>query len=137
LRNTPPPTRECPIITRVDIAWVCVATDDPSPLHLDDAYAHEAGHPSVIVPGTLLLGWVGQFLEDWAGDPGNVESWDIRFQSPIWPGEQVTLVGELLEGANGADDTVGVVRATTRDGREVGLANVRFCASRSEGRVAP
>jgi len=44
LRNTPPPTRECPIITRVDIAWVCVATDDPSPLHLDDAYAHEAGH---------------------------------------------------------------------------------------------
>jgi len=49
----------------------------------------------------------------------------------------VTLVGELLEGANGADDTVGVVRATTRDGREVGLANVRFCASRSEGRVAP
>ena len=56
--RTPPPDRLCPVINRVDIAWVCVATNDGHPLHLDRNFAvQEAGFQDVVVPGHLLIGW--------------------------------------------------------------------------------
>ena len=117
--NAPPADRACPRISRDNIAGVCAATNDLSPLHLDDAFARAAGYPSVVAPGTLLLGWIGNYLADWAGDARNVERWDIRFMSALWLDDQVTLKGRW--GDKGAE-----VRAVAQDGREAARATAQF-----------
>src|SRR5688500_1196701 len=92
-----PPEFSSPIVNRVDISWVCVATNDGHPLHLDHVFAQDAGFKDVVVPGHLLIGWMGQYLEDWCGDLRNIVSWKIRFTAPVWPGDQFTLKGEFAE----------------------------------------
>ncbi|WP_028351680.1 FAS1-like dehydratase domain-containing protein [Bradyrhizobium murdochi] len=39
---------------RASIRYFALAMGDENPLYLDDAYAQEAGHPSVIAPPTLV-----------------------------------------------------------------------------------
>lgn len=115
----PPPDRACAPIGQAEVAAVCAATGDPSPLHLDPDYARAAGYPSVVAPGTMLLGWIGAFLADWAGGVPALASWDVRFASPLWLGDQVTLRGGVVDGrAN--------VRAFAQDGRDVATATARF-----------
>lgn len=125
-----PPEFLCPVISRVDIAWNCVATDDPNPLHLDPGFAVKiAGYQDVVVPGTMLVGWVGEYLEEWAGGPANLLSWRIRFVAPVWPGEQIKLsAGPLVEGPphNGERRGTCEVTATTIEGRVVARVNAEL-----------
>lgn len=108
----------CPVITRVDIAWLCVATDDPNPLHLDINFARdEAGYQDVVVPGTLMVGWIGEYLEDYAGRPEMVLDWRIRFTAPLWPGEQIKLTGTVVEEL--AEKVKVEVLASTTEGKLV------------------
>lgn len=82
-----------PVIDQPSIARVCDATNDPSPVHLDARYATEvAGYPGVLVPGTMLLGWVGEYLETWAGGPENLRWWSARFLAPVWAGDSLHVV---------------------------------------------
>ncbi|MES2414875.1 MAG: MaoC/PaaZ C-terminal domain-containing protein [Pseudomonadota bacterium] len=114
----------CPVINRVDIAWLCVATDDPNPLHLDINFAREkAGYQDVVVPGTLMVGWIGEYLEEYSGAPENVLDWRIRFTAPVWPGEQIKLTGNVLEEI-GERVKLEVI-ASTMEGRQV--AKVSAC----------
>lgn len=123
---TPPAERECPVVTREDIARVCAATGDPSPLHLDEKFAHAAGYPNVVAPGTMLLGWVGAFLEDWADGSAAIDNWTITFRSPIWPGDRITLSGSISPPEAPDERPVGEIRARAQDGREVSLTTVTF-----------
>jgi acyl dehydratase len=108
----------CPVITRVDIAWLCVATDDPNPLHLDIHFAQkEAGYQDVVVPGTLMVGWIGEYLEEFAGQPEKVLDWRIRFTAPVWPGEQINLAGQITEVTQ--ENIKIEVLATTNEGKLV------------------
>jgi acyl dehydratase len=123
----PAPAR-CPEIRRSDIELMCRATDDFSPLHLDQEFSRAAGHPDVVVPGTMLLGWVGDYLVTWAGGFENLRRWQIRFVAPIWPGESVTLEGVIVgKTSDGCIETcAGEVVATGSDGRVVGKATAEF-----------
>jgi acyl dehydratase len=112
----------CPAVSRVDIAWVCVATNDGHPLHLDHEFARNAGFKDVVVPGHLLIGWIGQYLEDWCGDPGNLLRWSLRFTAPVWPGDQITLKGEWAEEPASPDKVKVKVTATSQEGKVVGIA---------------
>lgn len=111
-------------VARVDIAWMCVATDDPSPLHLDEPYAQALGHRSVVVPGTMLIGWLAQYFEEWAGGQEKLRTWRVRFVSPVWPGDELSLGGnstgeELVKGERLQHCEV---TATAPDGRVVAKA---------------
>ena len=120
LKNPPPP-KVCPVVSRVDIAWICVSTNDGHPLHLDRDFAvNEAGFKDVVVPGHLLIGWSSEYLRDWGGSPESIKKWAIRFVSPVWPGDQVTMTGEIV----GSDDKATTVKVTgtAADGRVVSSA---------------
>jgi len=100
------PPLVCPVVTSVDIAWVCVATSDPNPLHLDRDFANETrGYKDVVAPGTMLIGWIGEYLGDWAGGPENVANWSIRFTSPVWPKDQITISGREINRVDLGRDT--------------------------------
>jgi acyl dehydratase len=117
-----PPVVACPVVSRVDISWVCVATNDPHPLHLDHEFALKAGFRDVVVPGHLLIGWIGQYFQDWCGAPNKLLKWRLRFSAPVWPGDEITLKGELTEPAGAGGVFKGTVTATTKEGKTVGIA---------------
>ncbi len=121
----PPADRLSPVISRVDISWICVATNDGHPLHLDFEFAtKQAGFKDVLVPGHMLIGWTAEFLQDWIGAIEGIERWQIRFVTPVWPGEQLTLHGEALAASEAGDHAT--VTLTAQDGRVVGKATARF-----------
>ena len=128
---SPAPLFVSHVIGRVDIAWICVATDDPSPLHLDEPFAVGLGHRSVVVPGTMLVGWVGQYFEEWAGGQDKLRQWRVRFVAPVWPGDQLTFAGQVTgdECVDGERRCNGEVIATAPDGRVVAKAWVTFAAA--------
>jgi acyl dehydratase len=101
----------CTPVSRVAVSWICVATNDGNPLHLDPEFAKKAGYKDVVVPGHILIGWMGQYLEELCdGDPSRILDWKIRFTLPVWPGDQFTLRGEL--GANSGAEDVHTVTVT-------------------------
>lgn len=116
----------CPAVSRVDISWVCVATNDGHPLHLDHVFAREAGFKDIVVPGHLLIGWIGQYLEDWSGDPRNLMRWSLRFTAPVWPGDEITLKGELADEQSSPDNVKVKVTATSQEGKVVGIATAEL-----------
>jgi acyl dehydratase len=116
----------CPTVSRVDISWVCVATNDGHPLHLDHTFAQAAGFKDVVVPGHLLIGWMGEYLADWCGDPRNVLTWKIRFSAPVWPGDRIVLNGAFAEDDTGGDVRSAKVTATSQDGKVVGIVTAQM-----------
>ncbi len=119
---TPPFPVTCPIVNRVDISWVCVATNDPNPLHLDHEFAKKAGFNDVVVPAHFLIGWIGQYFEDWCRSPANLLKWRVRFSAPVWPGDEITLKGEMTDSSGENGTFTGTVTAITKDGKTVGIA---------------
>ncbi|MCU4186648.1 MaoC family dehydratase N-terminal domain-containing protein [Acidiferrimicrobium sp. IK] len=93
-------------VTRVQIARYAGAVGDFNPIHLDDAFATQAGLPSVIAHGPLTLALVVDQIVAQVG-PGALRSFDARLRAPVFPGDELTLVpaGDGLEVRN-ANDTV-------------------------------
>jgi acyl dehydratase len=116
--NTMPPTRVFGPIARADIAAICQATADASPLHLDEAFARAAGHPDVLVPGTMLMGWLGEYIADWTGLTFGSLQWRVKLTGPVWPGDRL-----IIEGQPSSTGGAGSVEVRNGEGRIVGKAN--------------
>jgi acyl dehydratase len=90
---------------------------DFNPIHWSDLAAARAGLPDVIAHGMLTMALAGRLVTDWAGDPGAVEDFSVRFAGMVpVPAEGTTtvrvagVVAELLDGGRVAVDlsvTVG------------------------------
>ena len=106
-------------ITRTDIVRYAGAGGDFNPIHHDEEFARAAGMPSVFSHGLLSAGLLGQYLARWVGLP-NVRKFGVRFTGQVWPGDTLSLVGE-------------VTSVTDRDGER--LATLELTASRQTGDV--
>lgn len=91
------------------------ASGDFNPIHYNDRFAREVGLPGVIAHGMLTMGLAGSAVADWAGDPGAVVEYGVRFTRPVEvpdPGTaEVQVVGkvgavDLGEGSVRVDLTV-------------------------------
>lgn len=124
---TPPAEWQSPAISLAMVAQVCEATNDPHPLHLDQAFARRAGYQDVVVPAHLLIGWVGQYLQDWCGATHELARWSLRFTAPVWPGDVLSLTGEALPSSELPEGVVRVqVRARNQSQAGVGLATAEL-----------
>jgi acyl dehydratase len=105
-------------IERKDFVRFAGATGDFNPMHYDDPAAKAAGHPSAFGPGMLTGGFGAHMLCGWFGIE-NVRSFSVRFTDRVWPGDTVTVTGEVTE----KDDDDGVVEAefevSNQDGKTV------------------
>lgn len=70
-------------ITRGDLVNYAGAAGDPNPIHYSDHIAELAGLPGVVAHGMLTMGLGAGFVTDWAGDPGRVVSYNVRFTSMV------------------------------------------------------
>lgn len=117
---TSPPALTTPEITRMRLAHMAVAMRDPNPVHVDDAFAQEAGLPSVIAHGTFAVSYIGAAISRHVG-ADNLRRLKVELTAPVFPGAIVTTDVQV-QGATGVEGgrlVTAKVRATTQDGVEV------------------
>ncbi len=69
--------------TRADLVRYAGASGDFNPIHWSDRAAHDLGLNGVIAHGLFTMGRALRVVTDWAGDPGRVLSYSVRFTKPV------------------------------------------------------
>jgi len=70
-------------VTRRDLVRYAGASGDFNVIHWNERVAKSVGLPNVIAHGMLTMALAGRFLTEWAGDPGAVTGYSVRFSSPV------------------------------------------------------
>jgi len=70
-------------ITRADLVRYAGASGDLNVIHWNERVAREVGLPDVIAHGMLSMALAGRVASDWAGDPGAVVEFGVRFTRPV------------------------------------------------------
>jgi acyl dehydratase len=114
-------------ITRADLVRYAGASGDFNPIHWSDRTARAVGLPDVIAHGMLTMALAGRVLTDWAGDPGAVVEYGVRFTRPVVvpdddAGAVLTVAARVTETR---DDGTVRVEVTARAGGEKVLAQAR------------
>jgi acyl dehydratase len=85
-----------PPVDRSQVARFAGATGDFGPLHVDEPFARNAGFPSVLVPGMLAMGFLGELVTDWLRG-ARIRRFGARFVKIVWPGDVVTVRGRVAD----------------------------------------
>jgi acyl dehydratase len=87
-------------VTRADLVRYAGASGDFNPIHWSDRVATGVGLPGVIAHGMLTMGLAGRAVTAWAGDPGALVEYTVRFGRPVVvpdddDGAEVTVRGRV------------------------------------------
>lgn len=109
-------------VDRAALVRYAGASGDRNPIHWNERFARQVGLPGVIAHGMLTMGTAVSLVEDWAGDPGAVVDYQVRFTRPVPvpdPGEAVLEVTGTVGAVDPAARTVRVDLTVTVDGARV------------------
>ena len=109
-------------VTRADLVRYAGASGDFNPIHWSDRVATSVGLPGVIAHGMFTMALASRAVTAWAGDPGAVVEYHVRFGRPVPVpdddvGAEVTVRGKV--GAVLEDGRVRVDLTVTTDGEKV------------------
>jgi len=112
------PAREYQVQRR-DLVRYAGASGDFNVIHWNERVATSVGLPNVIAHGMLTMALAGRFVSEWAGDPGAVTDFGVRFSAPVVvpdddKGALVVLSGVVS--AKSADGRMVTVEVTARSG---------------------
>ena len=108
------PAQDFPI-SRFDLVRYAGASGDFNPIHWNERFAKEVGLPDVIAHGMFTMAVAIRVVTDWAGDPGAVIEYGVRFTRPI-----------VVPDPEGATLTVS---GTVRGVRDDGLLDIELTAT--------
>ena len=111
-------------ITRADLVKYCGASGDFNVIHWNARVATSVGLPDVIAHGMFTMAQAGRVVTDWAGDPGAVESYSVRFSRPVVvPDDDAGATLEVSGTVESVEDGRAVIALTaTVDGAKVLMA---------------
>ena len=69
--------------TRLDLVKYCGASGDFNVIHWNERLARSVGLPGVIAHGMYTMAQAGKFVAEWAGDPGAVTEFGVRFSAMV------------------------------------------------------
>ncbi len=109
-------------VTRADLVRYAGASGDFNVIHWNERVAREVGLPGVIAHGMLTAGIAVRAVTAWAGDPGAVVDYQVRFSRPVVvpdddAGAEVTVRGRVAAVLDG--DRVRVDLTVTSGGEKV------------------
>src|SRR3954469_14380767 len=109
-------------ITRADLVRYAGASGDFNVIHWNERVAREVGLPDVIAHGMLTAGVAVRAVTRWAGDPGAVVDYQVRFSRPVAvpdddAGAELTVRGRVA--AIGEDGRVRGDLTVTSGGEKV------------------
>jgi acyl dehydratase len=70
-------------VSRLNLVMYAGASGDFNPIHWNETYAKSVMLPDVIAHGMYTMAQAGRFLTDWAGDPGAVLDYGVRFSGMV------------------------------------------------------
>jgi acyl dehydratase len=114
-------TRDFPV-QRINLVMYCGASGDFNVIHWNERIAKMVGLPDVIAHGMYTMAQAARVVTDWAGDPGAVLDYKVRFSKPVVvpdddKGATLTVSGEVEEKLD--DNRVVVVLTATAGGETV------------------
>jgi acyl dehydratase len=116
-------------LSRDSLVRYAGASGDFNPIHYRDDVAADVGLPGVLAHGMLTMGLAVQPVVDWAGDPGRVLDYTVRFTRPVVVDPVDGAVVEVLAKVGQLDADAAVARidlTVTFDGATVlGKAQAR------------
>ena len=117
------PTRSFPV-RREDLVKYCGASGDFNVIHWNERTAKAVGLPDVIAHGMFTMALAGRVVTEWAGDPGAVESYSVRFSRPVVvPDDDTGATLEVAGTVESVEDGRAVVALTaTVEGSKVLMA---------------
>jgi acyl dehydratase len=108
------PAQQFPV-QRADLVRYAGASGDFNPIHWNGRFAKSVGLPDVIAHGMFTMATAIRVVTDWAGDPGAVVEYGVRFTRPV----------AVPDPGNATITVSGTVRAI----RDDGLAEVDLTAT--------
>ena len=70
-------------VNRATLVQYAGASGDFNPIHWNEKFAKEVGLPDVIAHGMFTMDSAVRVVTDWAGDPGAVVEYGVRFTKPV------------------------------------------------------
>ncbi|MGW1815206.1 MaoC family dehydratase [Streptomyces sp. NPDC002125] len=109
-------------VTRATLVQYAGASGDFNPIHWNEKFAREVGLPDVIAHGMFTMAEAIRVVTDWAGDPGAVVEYGVRFTKPVVvpndeTGAQIEVSGKVA--AKLDDNLVRVDLTAMSDGKKV------------------
>jgi acyl dehydratase len=111
-----------PGASREQLALFSAGTEDPNPVHVDDAFAKRAGFATVLQQGPMTTAHFAMMLAARFG--ARLASLDVTFTAPVFVGDALRLVGKVE--SVGAEILLALA-ATKSDGTQTarGTATIR------------
>lgn len=113
-------------VRRVDLVKYAGASGDFNPIHWNETFAKSVGLPDVIAHGMYTMAEGGRFVTDWAGDPGAVIDYAVRFSSMVVvsddDGAEIVISGKIEDKL---DDNAVVLALTARSEGEKVLTRAK------------
>jgi acyl dehydratase len=109
-------------VQRLDLVRYAGASGDFNVIHWNERVARAVGLPDVIAHGMFTMAAAVRVVTDWAGDPGAVVEYGVRFTRPVVvPDDEVGAVVEVAASvaAKLDDRRVRVDLAVTSAGQKV------------------
>ncbi|MFF3564504.1 MaoC family dehydratase [Streptomyces sp. NPDC002574] len=105
------PARSFPV-NRATLVRYAGASGDFNPIHWNERFAKEVGLPDVIAHGMFTMASAIRVVTDWAGDPGAVVDYGVRFTKPVVvpDGDEGALIEVSAKVAAKLDDEERTVR---------------------------
>ena len=70
-------------VTRLNLIQYAGASGDFNVIHWNERLAKSVGLPDVIAHGMFTMAEAGRYASEWAGDPGAVVEFGVRFSAPV------------------------------------------------------
>ncbi|GAA2129029.1 MaoC family dehydratase [Streptomyces synnematoformans] len=111
-------------VTRETLVRYAGASGDFNPIHWNERFAREVGLPDVIAHGMFTMAEAIRVVTDWAGDPGAVVDYGVRFTKPVvvpddGVGAVIEVSGKVAQKLDDEARTVRVDLTATSGGQKV------------------
>jgi acyl dehydratase len=109
-------------VTRADLVRYAGASGDFNPIHWNERVATSVGLPNVIAHGMFTMALAGRAVTAWAGDPGSLVEYHVRFGRPVVVPDDETGTSVTVRGKVAAvldDDRYRVDLTVTSSGEKV------------------
>lgn len=106
-------------LTRTLIIATAIASRDYQDVHHDPDLARMRGAKDIFMNILTTNGFVGRFITDWAGPDATLKRVAIRLGAPNYPGDTMTLSGEVVAKDDGERSVEVAVRGTNSLGDHV------------------
>lgn len=97
-------------VDRARLVRYAGASGDFNPIHWNERIATAVGLPGVIAHGMWTMGAASSVVADWAGDPGAVVDYQVRFTRPIPVPDPGAATVEVVAVVGALDAEAGTVR---------------------------